>query len=331
VERSKTRDGERQLQSAVYALTSFTTNVTTVRKTHPTRFSFLLPPSSFLLILLLFTLHFLLSPAFAETITIETTQGDPTNQLEIRNVVLPDGTEIELLVIRSSLVKITISENQIILAKEIELDQTNSILRIIGNGSIQNEDGITEGENLVYDLTDDTFRGRDVLITTGNIDVIGVDATRIPGQVNIATGRFSPCGRCDQQTEDFGFRASKMLLYPGDRLVAYEVTMVIRDFPMLYFPILVVPLGPADRQPKLTIKRATASTQAEVMVDWPYVLGASAYGMVNIHYYADVDLNQSNFFANSFLGGKVTESYLGTGITHVFITDTGLGTFNFNF
>jgi hypothetical protein len=295
-----------------------------VRKTHPT---FYLLPSTFYLV---FTFHFPLSTAFAEPITIETAPED-TSQLESRNVVLPDGTKIELLVIRSSMVKITINDNQIILAKEIELDQTNKILRIIGHGSIQTEDGITEGENLVYDLSDDTFRGREVLITTGQIDVIGMDATRIPGQISIATGRFSPCGRCDQQTEDFGFRATKMLLYPGDRLVAYEVTMVIRDFPMMFFPILIVPLGPVDRQPKLTIKRATESTQGEVIIDWPYVMGTTAYGMVNLHYYADVELNQSNFFANAFLGGKVTESYLGTGVSHIFITDTGLGRFDFNY
>ncbi len=299
-------------------------NSVMVRKTHPTR--------KFLFFLFfLFPFSFFLSPALAEPITIETTKGDPSNQLEIRNVTLPDGTEIDLLIIRSSLVKITINDNQIILAKEIELDQTNSILRIIGNGSIQTEDGITEGENLVYDLTDDTFRGRDVLISTTEIDVIGIDATRIPGQINVATSRFSPCGRCNQQTEDFGFRAKKLLLYPGDRLVAYDVQMVIRDFPVLFFPILVVPLGPSDRQPKLTIKRATESTQGEVILDWPYVMGAGDYGMVNIHYYADVTLNQSNFFANAFLGGKVTESYLGTGLAHTFITDTGLGTFNFNY
>ena len=114
-------------------------------------------------------------------------------------------------------------------------------------------------------------------------------------------------------------------------LVAYEVTMVIRDFPVFFFPLLVVPLGPADRQPKLSIKRATESTQGEVILDWPYVMGAAAYGMVNLHYYADVDLGQSNFFANAFLGGKVTESYLGTGINHIFITDTGLGKFDFNY
>lgn len=280
---------------------------------------------------LLFTFYLLLSTALAETITIETDPTDPNSQLELRNVTLPDGTEVELLTLRADSIKITLSQNQIILAKAIELDRTNSILRIIGYGSIQTEDGLTEGENLIYDLTDDTFRGRNILISTGQIDVIGVDANRIPGQISVVSSRFSPCGRCNQQTEDFGFRAKKLLLYPGDRLVAYQVTMVIRDFPMMFFPILVVPLGPVDRQPKLTIQKATAGNKAEVILDWPYVMGASAYGMVNLHYYADVDLGQSNFFANAFLGGKVTESYLGTGVLHTFVTDTGLGTLDFDY
>jgi hypothetical protein len=278
---------------------------------------------------------FLLGFAQAARIKIETDPTDPNSRLELRKVVLPDGTKVEYYVLQSTPVKITIDDNQVLIGNHIEIDLTNRLVRIIGYGSINTkEDGLTEGNDLVFDLRDETFTGRDVLITTEQLDVIGVDADRIPGQISIQTGRFSPCTRCNQQIEDYGFRANRLLLYPGDRLVAYEVNLLIRDAPVLYFPILVVPLAALDRQPKLSIKRGTGSssgTRAEIVLDWPYVMGADAYGIVGLHYYADIIPNGGGFLRNAILGGQAKQSYLGASLNHQFITTTGDGTFFFDF
>jgi hypothetical protein len=285
----------------------------------------------YLLISLLFCLGF----AQAARIKIETDKTDPNSRLEIRNAVLPDGTKIEYYVIQSTPVKITIDDDQTLIGNHIEIDLTNKLVRIIGYGSITTkEDGITEGEDLVFNLKDETFRGRDVLIATEQLDVIGVDANRIPGQISIQTGRFSPCTRCNQQVEDYGFRANRLLLYPGDRLVAYEVNLVIRDAPVLYFPILVVPLAPLDRQPKLSVKRGTGSgsgNRAEIFLDWPYVMGADAYGLVGVRYYADIVPNGGGFLRNALLGGQAKQSYWGAALRHQYITRTGDGTFIFDY
>jgi hypothetical protein len=277
----------------------------------------------------------LLLPGFAQAarITIDKTPG---GRLELRNVVLPDGTKVQYYVVTGDPVTIKIdTDEQILIGKQIEIDLTNRLVRIIGYGSIQTKtDGLTEGNDLVFDLRDETFTGRDVLITTEQIDVIGVDANRIPGQISIQTGRFSPCTRCNQQIEDYGFRAERLLLYPGDRLVGYNVNMVIRDAPMLFFPILVVPLAALDRQPRLSVKRGTGSSagnRAEIELDWPYVMGENAYGLVGLHYYADIIPNGSNFLGNAILGGRATQSYLGASLDHYFLTRTGDGTFNFEF
>jgi hypothetical protein len=284
-----------------------------------------------LLILLLFLLGF----AQAARIKIETDSTDPNSRLEIRKAVLPDGTEIEYYVVQSTPVKITIDDDETLIGNHIEIDLTNKLVRIIGYGSITTqEDGLTEGNDLVFDLTDETFTGRDVLITTEQIDVIGVDADRIPGQISIQTGRFSPCTRCNQQIEDYGFRAKRLMLYPGDRLVAYEANLVIRDLPVLYFPILIVPLAALDRQPRLSIKRGTgasAGTRAEIFLDWPYVMGANAYGLVGLRYYADIEPGGGGFLRNAILGGQAEQSYLGAALNHQFITRTGNGTFLFDF
>jgi hypothetical protein len=284
---------------------------------------------------LLILLFLLLGFAQAARIKIETDPTDPNSRLEIRNAVLPDGTEIEYYVVQSTPVKITIDEDETLIGNHIEIDLTNKLVRIIGYGSITTqEDGLTEGNDLVFNLTDETFTGRDVLITTEQIDVIGVDADRIPGQISIQTGRFSPCTRCNQQIEDYGFRARRLMLYPGDRLVAYEVNLVIRELPVLYFPILVVPLAAPDRQPKLSITRGTGASsgsRAELFLDWPYVMGANAYGLVGLRYYADIEPGGGGFLRNAILGGQASESYLGAALNHQFITRTGDGTFLFDF
>lgn len=277
----------------------------------------------------------LLGFAQAARIKIETDPTDPNSRLELRNVVLPDGTEVEYYVLQSTPVKITIDDDQVLIGNHIEIDTTNRLVRIIGYGSINTkEDGLTEGNDLVFNLRDETFTGRDVLITTEQIDVIGVDADRIPGQISIQTGRFSPCTRCNQQIEDYGFRAKRLLLYPGNRLVAYEVNMVIRDAPVLYFPVLVVPLAAPDRQPRLAVKRGTGASsgsRAEIELDWPYVMGADAYGLVGLHYYADIIPNGGGFLRNAILGGQAKQSYLGASLDHYFLTTTGDGTFLFDF
>ncbi|MGL4610636.1 MAG: hypothetical protein ACRCYY_13310 [Trueperaceae bacterium] len=279
-----------------------------------------------------FLLLFLLGFAHAAQIKIETDPADPKPRLEIRNVVLPNGTEVEYYVLKSTPAKITIDETTTIIGNHLEIDITNRLVRMIGYGSISTQDdGTTEGNDLVFDLEDETFTGRDVLISTADLDVIGVDANRIPGQINIQTGRFSPCTRCNQKIEDYGFRAKQIVLYPGDRLVAYEARLVIRDAPVLYFPVLVVPLAPLDRQPKLSINSGDASNRAEIFLDWPYVMGANAYGMVGVRYYADILPGEGGFLGNTILGGAPNTSYWGTYVNHQFITTTGDGNFLFDY
>ena len=263
----------------------------------------------------------------AAKIKISTPEDDPTSLFEIRNAVLPNGTELEYFVVKGSPVTITIDEDEEIVAQHLEIDLDNKLIRIIGYGTITTTDETIQGENLIFNLENETFRGADVLIITEAIDVIGVDANRVPGQISVLTGRFSPCSRCEQRVQDYGFRAGSLELFPGDRLVAFDVTMLIRGVPILYFPIFIVPLGPPERQPRLSITSGTATERAEVFLDWPYVAGATAFGTTSLRYYADILPGQGNFFSNNLLGGSTLNSYLGAEINHRFYTDRGAGRF----
>ena len=270
-----------------------------------------------------------MSAAFASTINIQTNPDDPDNSFEIRNLTLPDGSETKYYVIKSSPVTLTIDEKDQLIADHIEIDADNRLVRIIGFGTFTSGSETIQGQDLIIELEDNTFSGNDVLIVTDAIDVLGVDATRVPGQISVVSGSFSPCRRCGQEVEDYGFNARRLELYPGDRLVAFDVNILIRERESFWLPVLVVPLGPPNRQPKLAITQGTESERAEVALDFPYVSGATAYGTFSVRYYADVTPGEGNFFSNGVLGGSVDTSYLGGGFYHQFYTPQGAGTLEF--
>lgn len=263
--------------------------------------------------------------ARAVRITIDT-GGDPSSRLEIRTLTLPDGTEAQLYVLEGHQVHVTIGESELV-ADHIEFDLTNRIVRVVGYGSYTTKGETVTGNDLVIDLAGESFQAKDVIISTSALDVKGDTASRVPGQISILSGHFSPCSRCDQTVEDYGFDASRIELYPGDRLVAYGVTVLLRNRPLFRLPLLVLPLAPPNRQPLLSITSGTATTRAEVALRWPYVSGPDGFGSVDLHYYADVQPGAGNWFENNVLGGKAETSYLGGGFDHRFYTDRGKGEF----
>lgn len=261
----------------------------------------------------------------AARIEIDTGQ-DPNARLEIRTLVLPDGTETSLYVIEAEQVILTVDGDRL-MGSRIEFNAEARIARVVGRGSFQTSEETIEGEDLTIAIDAETFRGRDVLVVTGAIDVIGDSATRIPGQIQVLGGRFSPCSRCGQEIEDYGFRAARIELYPGDRLVAFDAHVLIRGRPIVRLPLLVIPLAPPERQPRLSLTRGTESERAEVAIDWPYVAGGDALGTLSVRYWADVDPGASSPWG-VLLGGAVETNYLGGGLEHRFYTELGAGEFD---
>lgn len=263
--------------------------------------------------------------ARAVKITIDT-GNDPNSRLEIRTLTLPDGTQAQLYVLEGHNVHVTIGKS-LLVADHVEFDLTNRIVRVIGYGTYTSNGQTVAGNDLIIDLKAQSFQAKDVIVSTSSLDVQGDSASRVPGQISILSGHFSPCSRCDQSVEDYGFDASRIELYPGDRLVAYGVTVLLRNHPLFHLPLLVVPLAPPNRQPLLSITSGTATTMAEVDASWPYVAGPNAFGNVDVHYYADVTPGAGNSFENDVLGGQVQTAYLGAGFDHRFYTERGKGQF----
>ncbi len=263
--------------------------------------------------------------AWAVKITIDT-GGDPDSRLEIRTLTLPDGSEVQLYVLEGKGVTVTI-DTAVLIADHVEFDLTNRVVRVVGYGRYDNGEETVAGDDLLIDLEAEAFQGNDVLVTTSALDVRGDSASRVPGQIEVLAGSFSPCSRCDQAVEDYGFRAGRLELYPGDRLVAYDVAVLLRGRELFRLPLLVVPLGPPDRQPRLSVQTGTAADRAEIDLSWPYVAGPDAFGSMTVRYYADVAPGTGSWFENNLLGGGVVTSYLGGQLDHRFYTDRGKGTF----
>ncbi len=263
--------------------------------------------------------------SLAQSVLNVNTFDDPDSRLELRNYVLPDGTEVTFYVLYGNPVVVTMDDQEL-RANHVEVDFERRELRIVGQGSFFNGSETVEGSDLVIDITAESFTGHDVLVITSAMDVTGTSAYRVPGQISFTEGYFSPCTRCGQEVDDFGFRAGRLELFPGDRLVAFEVTLQIRGRQVMYLPFLVVPLARQDRQPRLSFIQGTETERARIELDWPYVWGPQAYGTFSVRYHADVDTSAGGL-PGRLLGGSVDVSYLGGGVDHRFHTDAGAGRF----
>jgi len=260
--------------------------------------------------------------ADAARIVIDASE-DPDSRLEIRTVTLPGGDEVQLYVLQGEGLVVTIDDD-VLAADHVEFDLTNRLVRVVGFGSFSSGGETIEGYGLIIDLSRESLQVEDVLIVTEAIDVRGDEASRVPGLIRVAMGEFSLCSRCGQEVEDYGFTAARLELYPGDRLVAFDVTVLIRGRPFLNLPLMVLPMAPADRQPRLEYRTGTATERALIAVTWPYVAGPDAYGDAGLRYYADVSPGGSAV-GDALLGGAVERSYLGGSLDHRFYTARGKG------
>lgn len=270
----------------------------------------------------------LLGTAHAARIVIDAA-ADPDSRLEIRTITLPNGETVQLYVLEGDGMRIAIDDD-VLVADHVEFDLTNRLVRVIGPGSFTTGSETVTGDGLVIDLSAESFSAADVLIVTDAIDVRGDSASRVPGLIRVAMGEFSLCSRCNQQVEDYGFKAQRLELYPGDRLVAFVVSVLIREQPVLSLPIMVLPLSEPHRQPRLVYERGTSTQPARIFVTWPYVAGPDAYGDATLRYYADV-VPGGRGVQQTLLGGTVAQWYLGGAVNHRFYTERGKGAFQVDF
>jgi len=236
-----------------------------------------------------------LSSAEARTVKIIEAQT-----LELRNVDVAglDGKmeTQEFIVIAGSRVELRLDSSTVV-ATRVEFNKTRRTLTLVGKGKYINVStdkfGVSssqtlEGENLVVDLASEGVEGADVLVSTAQLDVIGAEIQRIPGQIVVQGGYFTPCGQCGETPNDYAFRARELIIYPGDRLVAYDAQILLADEPVFFLPVMVFWLGDKQHQPRLEIGRNDLDGYT-ALLDLPYVLGDNSFGFSKLRFYQNRD------------------------------------------
>ena len=244
----------------------------------------------FFLVLLCFS-----SPAFAKKIEIIQAQ-----RLEFRNVTTPDGKIEEYVTITGNPAIVRIEKDELE-ANRIEFNKTKRKLYIVGQGVLRGEKETIAGNDFVVDTSDNSLEGVDVLIATTDIDVVGINVERLPGQLEVQNGYFSPCSRCGKVGDAYGFRAGSLTLFPGDRLIARDVTILVAGEPILYLPIMIVLLSEPSRQIRWVINiggtsvggnssggtGTTGLSLPTVELDLPFTTGDFGLGFTLLRYYSD--------------------------------------------
>ena len=229
-----------------------------------------------------------LGTAGARTVKIVT-----ADRLELRKVtgdLLPDGSRApdqEIVVISGEKVELRLDAD-VILATRVEYNRTRRTLTIVGAGEYDTVQSsgtqVLRGSDLVVDLGSEQLSGEDVLISDAQLEIRGEAVSRVPGQLTASNSYFTPCARCGRTPNDYAFRARSVLLYPGDRLVAYDATLLLADAPVFFLPVVVLPLQDQDRQPSFSIGQS-APDGLTVQADLPFSVGSSTLGTTLLRYY----------------------------------------------
>lgn len=224
----------------------------------------------------------LVAGALAVQVTV-VTEGD-SGRIEIRTIRVEGREPQTLYVITGDRVVISIGE-VVIEGTEIQFNVDTGVITIVGPGRFDDGAGQSvTGTDLVIELDAGQYSARDVVIVTEQIDLVGAFAERLPGQIHVADGYFSPCTRClDQPIPDYAFRAERLYIYPGDRLVAENVTLLVAEEPVLSLPLMVILLGPPDRQPRLEF--GTGDDGFFLVIDLPYYFDPQSFGFFLLRYY----------------------------------------------
>ncbi|MCY1701879.1 hypothetical protein [Deinococcus sp. SL84] len=176
-------------------------------------------------------------------------------------------------------------DGEVLRARRIEFNRTARTLTLVGGARYATGEGQTlSGDDLVIDLSTNSLSGEDVLVSQGRLLIRGEELERVPGQLRAMGSYFTPCGGCGQTPNDYAFQAEQLLLYPGDRLVAYRVQVLLADHPVLYLPALVLPLNEPSRQPRLELSQGERDGLT-ALADLPFAVGDHTLGTTLLRFY----------------------------------------------
>lgn len=219
-----------------------------------------------------------LGSAQARTVRIIQADNLEMNKVDDQEIVVISGERVELHI-----------DDDVVVASRVEFNRTRRTLTLIGNGRYdaidsQGHEQHMVGDNLVVNLGSQALTGEDVIISDSELQIRGEAIERVPGRLSAQNSYFTPCARCGRTPNDYAFRAKRLLLYPGDRLIGYQATLLLADTPVLYLPVIALPLNEAARQPKFSY--ASDETDGRtIKADLPFAAGSNILGTTLLRYY----------------------------------------------
>jgi lipopolysaccharide assembly outer membrane protein LptD (OstA) len=177
----------------------------------------------FLLLLLLF-----FSPAFAQEVEAPQGGGKKLKILEAERLELRNEAGEELVILVGSPVKMD-RDGERIEAPRVIYNRTRKRLLLMGGVRYQDKQGqLIEAGELELFTDDESFEAIEVKIESGEFYLEGPICQRAAGQILLQQGYLTPCQRCEQEVADYAFQAREVVLYPGDRIIARGVWVLLR-------------------------------------------------------------------------------------------------------
>jgi len=167
-------------------------------------------------------------------------------------------------------------------AARVVYDREAKVLRLSGRVRYTDAEGRQiEAESLVLRLEDEALIAVELRLKDKGLEFRAPSACKNQGQIKLVESYFSPCLPCGQDPPDYAFFAKKVVIYPGDRVVAWDVWVEIEGRREFYLPLLVLYTGP--RRPRLALGVSEADGLT-LEADLPYVT-PSGLGFTLLRYF----------------------------------------------
>lgn len=240
----------------------------------------------------LFPLLFLLLPALAQGVI---------KVLEAEKLELRQEGEEEVYVLTGNPVRLE-REGESLEARRVVYYRGRRLLLLSGSVRYQDREGRRiEAEELQVDLSDEGFDALSVRIEAKDLLLTGPLCQRAAGVILLEQGYATPCAGCGQKVPDYAFRAREILLYPGDRVVARGVVLLVGEEPVLELPVLLLFLS--ERQPRLEVGQDDQGVYLKAALPYVSELGL---GYTLLHYYGG---RGYGFGLDHFGTGEAKERY----------------------
>ncbi|MFZ8813205.1 MAG: LPS-assembly protein LptD [Thermus aquaticus] len=215
-------------------------------------------------------LLFLLLPVLGQTLKVL-----EADRLELRE---EGGEEVYVLV--GSPVRLE-RDGEALEAERAVYFRGKRLLLLSGKVRYKDKEGrLIEAEELQVDLPDESFDAWEVRIEAKDLLLTGPLCQRAAGAILLQGGYATPCASCGQAVPDYAFRAREIVLYPGDRVVARGVVLLVQEKPLLELPVLLLFLS--ERQPRLEVGQDDKGVYVKAALPYVSELGL---GYTLLHYY----------------------------------------------